>query len=128
MVKIWLGTLISENVLKMIRAKRSAIFPLRIASAVALSYGYPVVPANGLSRSRVSLLKPWNYKRCFWFELTVCHVVVWESKVKWILARNECNRNITAASRRIGIIETAVVVRPIGIPRTSVVRNRIVAP
>ena len=46
MVEIWLRPLILENVLKMISAKRTTIFPLRVASAIAFSDGDPAILAH----------------------------------------------------------------------------------
>ena len=44
-VNIWLGTLISEDVLKMIGEKRATILPLRITRAIAFPNRNPTIPA-----------------------------------------------------------------------------------
>src|SRR6266542_833328 len=95
-VNIWLGTLISEDVLKMIGEKRAAIFPFCITRTITLANGYPAVPAHRLSWPRVGLIKPGNHQRRFWLELAVRHIVIRYSTVKRILARNECDRKIAA--------------------------------
>ena len=46
MVQVGLGTLTAENILKMIGAKRAAIFPLGVAGAVAFANRDPAMPAN----------------------------------------------------------------------------------
>jgi hypothetical protein len=50
--------LISEDVLKMVGAKRATIFPFRIASTIALANGDPAMPAHGLSWAGIGLFKP----------------------------------------------------------------------
>src|SRR5207247_10148430 len=45
-VQIWLWPFILEHVLEMIRAKWTAIFPLRVASAIFLSNSNPAILAH----------------------------------------------------------------------------------
>src|SRR5262249_4523650 len=57
-VKVRFGTLIAENVLKMVRPKRTAILPLRVTHAIAFANGYPAMTAGRLARPGIGLLKP----------------------------------------------------------------------
>src|ERR1044072_5770861 len=47
-IKIRFRTLVAEDVLKMVCAKRSTIFPLRIANAISFTNSDPTIAANGL--------------------------------------------------------------------------------
>src|SRR5215211_5227529 len=111
----------------MICAKRAAILPLRIANAVALANRYPAITADRLSRSGVGLLKPGDYQRRFRFELPMRHIVIRECAIERILSRNEGYWNVIAARTRLRAVRTAVIRCPIKIPRTLVVRHRIIS-
>src|SRR5438132_1655282 len=52
----------------MVRAKRPAIFPLRIANAIPFANGYPTMTADRLPGPGVGLLKPWDHERRFRLE------------------------------------------------------------
>src|SRR5262245_56211318 len=127
MIKIRLGTLIAENILKMVRAKRPTILPLRVTEAVAFANGDPAVAADRLARPGVGLLKPRDHQRCFWFELTVRDVVIRQREVERILPRYERDWNVIPARARVRDVCAAVIRCPIKIPRTLVVRHRIVS-
>src|SRR6266705_5122461 len=43
LVQVWLRSLVLKNVLEMIGAKRAAVFPLRVARAVAFANCHPVM-------------------------------------------------------------------------------------
>src|SRR5207249_10400935 len=96
MIKIGPGTLISKNVLQMVRTKRAAVLPLRVTSAIAFANSQPAMPADGLPRSHISLFEPRNHQRRFRLELAMRDIVVRECTVKGILARYECDRDVTA--------------------------------
>ena len=127
MVKIRLRPLIPEDVLKMIGAERPAIFPLRIANAIALTNGDPAITAYRLALARVGLLKPWNHQRRFRLELAMRNVVVRESEVEWILPRDKGYWDVIAASARLRVVRPAVIRCPIIIPGAFVVRHRIIS-
>src|ERR1700730_17907733 len=98
-VRFW--TFIAENILKVISAKRAAIFPFRIAGAIAFPNGNPAVPADRLSLPGEGLLEPRNNKPCFWFELAIAaHIVGRQRAVKRILAGYESHWNIAASCGR----------------------------
>src|SRR5215475_7378402 len=127
MIKIRLRPLVSKNVLKMISAKRSAILPLRIAEAVPFANGDPTMAADRLPRSSVGLLKPRDYERRFRLELAVRHVVIRQRDIKRILFRDKRDWNVIPARARLRVVRAAVIRRPIKIPRTLIVRHRIVS-
>src|SRR5262249_25404918 len=128
MVQIWLGTLISKHVLKMVCPKRTAVLPLRVAGAISLANGNPAVPTHRLPWARVGLLKPGNHEWRFRFELTMRDIVVRQRAIEWILVRYKRYGNIIPPGRRIGIIKATVTVGPIRVPGTSVVGNWIITP
>src|SRR4051794_41039209 len=127
MVKIRLRPLVPKNVLKMIRAKRPAILPLGVADAIPLTNGDPSMAADRLPRAGVGLLKPRDHKRRFWLELAVRDIVIRQREVERILLRDEGYWNVIAARARLRVIRAAVIRCPIQIPRTLVVRHRIVS-
>ena len=111
----------------MISAKWTAIFPLRVANAIALANRNPAMLANRLPRPRVGLLKPRDDERRLWLELAVRDVVVRQRAVEWILMGNESDRDIIAPGRRIGVIESTVCSGPIRVPRALIVGHRVIA-
>ena len=46
MVEIGFGTFVAKNILEVIGAKRTAVFPLRVTSSIAFADRDPVMPAN----------------------------------------------------------------------------------
>ena len=104
MVKIRLRTLIAENVLKMVGAKRPAIFPLREADAVAFANGDPAVATDRLSRPAVGLLEPRDHQRRFRFELAMRDIVIRQREVEWILPRNERHGDIIPPRARVRVV------------------------
>ena len=80
----------------MVRAKRAAILPLRVAGTIALPNSDPAVPAYRLSCPSVGLLEPRNHQRGFRFELAMRDIVVRQRAVEWILPRDERDRDISA--------------------------------
>src|SRR6516165_10212653 len=127
MVKIRLRTLIAENILKMVCAKWPTILPLRVAEAVAFADGDPTVAADGLPRPGVRLLEPWDYQRGFRLKLAVSDVVIRQRAVERILPRDKRDWDVIPARARVRGIRAAVIRRPIVIPRTLVIRHRIVS-
>src|SRR6266567_1413261 len=127
MVKIRLRPLIPEDVLKMIGPERPAIFPLRIANAIALTNGDPAITAYRLALARVGLFEPWDHQRRFRLELTMRNVVVRESEVEWILPRDKGYWDVIPARARLRIVRPAVIRCPIIIPAAFVVRHRIIS-
>src|SRR6476660_3232057 len=111
----------------MIRAKWAAIFPLRITSAIAFANGDPVMPAYRLSRTRIRLFKPRNHQWRFRLELAMRDIVVRQRKIEGILFWNKRHGPIIASRASIRIIGSAVIRRPIQIPRAFIIGNRIIA-
>src|SRR5437588_12089273 len=96
MIKIWLGTFVSEDILKMVSAKRAAVLPLRITSAIAFTNSQPTVPAYRLPLPCIRLLEPRNHQRRFRFELAMRDIVVRQRTIKGILSRYVRDRKIIA--------------------------------
>src|SRR5438874_2021647 len=97
MVQVRFWPFVAENILEVIGAKRTAIFPLRVADAISFTNGNPTMPANGLPLSVIGLFKPRNDQWRFRLELPVSHIVVGQCAVKWILFGNERDRDVIAA-------------------------------
>ena len=127
MVQVRFRALVAEDVLKMVCAKRPAILPLRVAKAIAFANSDPAIAADRLPRSAVGLLEPRDYQRRFRLKLAVRDVVIRQRDVKRILPRDERDRNVIPARTRVRVVRAAVIRRPIQIPRTLVVRHRIVS-
>src|SRR5947199_7527655 len=104
MVQIRLRTLIPENVLEMIGAKRAAILPLRVTEAISLANGNPTVAADRLSRAGVRLLEPRDHQRRFRLKLAVRHVVIRQGDVKGILPRDERDWDVIPARARLRVV------------------------
>src|SRR5262245_18034548 len=127
MIKIRLWALVAENVLKMVRPKRTAILPLRVTDAVPLANGDPTMATDRLPGAVIGLLKPRNYQRRFRLELAVRDVVIRQREVERILPRDERDWNVIPTGARLRIVRAPVVCRPVQVPRTLVVRDRIVS-
>src|SRR2546430_15909217 len=118
LVQIWFGPLVPENILPMIGTKRPSIFPLRVSDAIAFANRHPTPLARANRRTLISVLEPWNNLGCFWPMTARNLVVVRQRTIKRILPRGEIRRNIASAVSTIRIIEPAVAVGPIFVPRT----------
>src|SRR5215813_5421975 len=116
MIEIRLGPLVSENVLKMVCPKRTAVFPLRVANAVPFTNGNPTMAADRLPWPDGGLLKPWDHKRRFRLELAVRDIVIRQRAVKRILPRDEGYWNVIPARVRLRAVRPAVTRCPIKIP------------
>src|SRR5438034_9517746 len=88
-IQVRFRSFILKNVLEMVGAERSAIFPLGVANATAFADCQPAVCANGAARFRLRSPEPGTHKGRFRLELPVCDVVVGESAIKRILPRGE---------------------------------------
>src|SRR6476469_113583 len=127
MVQIRLRALVAEDILKMVGAKRATILPLRVAEAIPFTNGNPTIAADRLPRPSVRLLEPRDHQRRFRLELAVRHVVVRQRDVEGILSRDERDWNVIPARARLRVVHAAVVRCPIEVPRTLVVRHRIIS-
>src|SRR5213594_1817652 len=112
----------------MVCAKWTAVLPLRVTSAVAFADGDPAMSAHRLSSTRIRLFKPGNHQRRFRLELAVRNVVVRQRKIEGILFWNKRHGDVIASRASIRIIGSAVVCRPIEIPRAFIIGNWIIAP
>src|SRR4029079_702372 len=127
MIKIRFGSLVSEDVLKMVCAKGAAILPLRVAEAIPFPNGNPAISADRLSGSGVRLFEPRDHERSFRFKLHVRHIIIWQCDVERILPRDESYWNVISACARLWTVCAAVIRGPIEIPATLVVRHRIIS-
>src|SRR6202007_3221786 len=103
-----LRTCAAENVLPVIGAKRSSIFPLCITYPIAFANGYPAPFAYRNARTLVSFLEPGNDLRRFRAMPTGGFVVVRQRAVKRILSRRESYRGVVLPVGRIRIIKATV--------------------
>ena len=126
MVEVRLRPLVPENVLPMIGPERPAIFPLRVTDAVAVANRDPAIFADRMPLLHKRLPEPGHDDRRLRFELPMRDIVVGQRAIKWILPRDEVDRDVVMPARRIGVIEAAVVARPVRVPRALVIRHRIV--
>ena len=127
MVQVRPRPFVSENILIMIGAKRSAIFPLRVADAVAMTDRDPSDLCKRNAPAGQSLPKPRDDHRRFGFKLSVRDIVIGQRAVKRILPRDEVYRDVVVARGGIGVVVAAVIARPIRVPRTFVIRHRIIS-
>src|SRR6266542_1106141 len=111
----------------MISAKRAAILPLCITSAIAFANGDPAVPAHRLSLARISLFEPGDNQRRFRLELAMRHIVIGKRIVEGILLRNKSDWTAIPPCAWIRIIGSAVIRRPIKVPGAPVVVDWVIA-
>ena len=116
MVQVRFRALALKYILEMIRAKWAAIFPLRVTSAIPFANCNPMMLANRVPRFSILSLEPRNDQGRFRFELTVRYVVIRQRAVKRILAWNKRDRNVVAPRGGLGIVETAIITRPVCVP------------
>src|SRR4029450_2883284 len=128
MVQIRLRPLGSEDVLKMVRGKGTAILPLRVAEAIPFANGDPSMAADRLPGPGIGLLEPGDHQRRFGLELAVRDVVIRQREVERILPRDKRDWNIIPARAWLRVVRAAVIRCPIKIPRHLVVRPRIASP
>src|SRR5262249_12735111 len=88
---------------------------------------YPTVFAGRHSWSLIRVFKPGNNARCFRSMALLCFVIVRKGAVEWIEPWRETYGNVIAATGRIGVVHTAIILRPLLVPRAYPIRNRIVA-
>ena len=84
-IQVRFRSLALENVLEVVGAEGSAIFPLGVANAIALADRQPVVFAHRATRFGIGSPKPRNHQRRFRLELPVRDVIVREGEIKGIL-------------------------------------------
>src|ERR1041385_243928 len=126
-VEIRFWPFITKDVLPMISAKRSSIFPLRVRDAVAFANRDPAAFASRNSRALISFVKPRNNARRFRAVPLFRFVVIWKRAVKGIESRREFNGNVIAAMRRVRIVHAAIVFCPVLVPRACAIWHRIVS-
>ena len=103
----------TKHVLPVIRTEGSAIFPLGVTNFVSMMDRNPSAFENGLSIANERLLKPGNHLACFVFAVTVFDIVIRESDVERILARNEVDRDKISARTRVRVIVPSIAVIPV---------------
>src|SRR5712692_3254294 len=86
-------TLVAKDILPVVGAKGSCVFPLRINRSIPLANRDPSTLAGGNAGALVRFLEPRNNAGRFRPVTSSCLVVVWESAVKRVLSRRELYRN-----------------------------------
>src|SRR6266550_5296342 len=115
-VQIGFRAFVAKDILPIIGAERSCIFPLRISRSIPFANRDPSILAGGNAGALVRFLEPRNNAGRFRSVTIGCLVVVWEGAVKRVLSRREFYRNVIAAMRRIWVVKTAVIPGPIFVP------------
>src|SRR5438874_11967622 len=96
-VQIGFRTFVAKNILPIIGAERSCVFPLRINRSIPFANRDPSILAGGNAGALVRFLEPRNDAGRFRPVTSSCFGVVWEGAVKRVLARRELYRNVVAA-------------------------------
>src|SRR6266581_4865 len=115
-VQIEFRTFVAKDILPIIGAERSCVFPLRINRSIPFANRDPSILAGGNAGALVRFLEPWNDTGRLRPVTSGCLVVVREGAVKRVLSRCEPHRNVIAAMRRIWIVKSAVTSAPIFVP------------
>src|SRR5438874_6854722 len=115
-VQIGFRTFVAKDILPIIGAERSCVFPLRISHSIPFANRDPSILAGGNAGALVLFLEPRNNARRFRPVTIGCLVVVWEGTVKRVLSRRELYRNVIAAMRGIWVVKSAVTSTPMLVP------------
>src|SRR5437764_3500991 len=110
----------------MIGAKRTGVFPLCVSNAIAFADRDPATLTCANPGTLIGLIKPWNNLGRLWPMPGRGLVVVRQRTIESILPRGELRRNITNTVTAIRIVESAVAVAPIFVPRTRAIWDGIV--
>ena len=110
----------------MIGPERARVFPLGVGDLVPFPDRDPAVFAGGNARTLIGLVEPRNYSRRFGPVAVARFVVVRQRALKRVLARGELRRNKIVPMRFLRIVEPAVVLRPVCIPRAGAIWDWIV--
>lgn len=125
MVQIRSRPFITKYILPVIGAEGSAIFPLGVANSIIVPDRNPTTLENRLTIAHEGLFEPGNHVLSLWFSVPALYIVVRQSEVKRVLSREKAHRHKLLPHTEIGIIVPAIIDRPIRVPRTGVVWNRI---
>ena len=125
-VQIWLRPLVLEDVLKMVRPKRPAVFPLGVTGFVSLANGEPAAVADGLAFLCERLLEPGNYQARLGLETPARDIVIRKGDVKRILPGNKRDWYVISARGRVGIVVAAKIIPPVAVPGAFRIRHRVV--
>src|SRR5438477_9522878 len=115
-VQIGFRTFVAKDILPIIGAERSGVFPLRINHSIPFSNRDPSILAGGNAGALVRFLEPRDDARRFRTVTSGCLVVIWQGAVKRVLSRSELYRNVIAAMSGIWIVKSAVTSAPIFVP------------
>src|SRR5438477_3799292 len=126
-VQIGFRTFVAKDILPIIGAKRSCVFPLRISRSIPFANRDPSILAGGNAGALVRFLEPRKDAGRFRPVTIACLVVVWEGAVKRVLSRRELYRNVIAAMRGIWVVKSAITSARIFVPWPYWVRHRIVS-
>src|SRR5581483_3204943 len=125
-VEVRLRAVIAKDVFPMVRAEWPAVRPLRVNDPVSLSDSDPAIAADGLAVFDVGFLEPRDYARRFGLGRAVRNVIIRQRAIKRVLSWNKPHWDVVAPRGWVGIVEPAVVLLPLRIPRAGAVRHGIV--
>src|SRR5205823_7682873 len=126
-VQIGFRTFVAKDILPIIGAERSCVFPLRIDRSIPFANRDPSILAGRNAGALVRFLEPRNDAGSFQPVTGRCLVIVGKRAIKRILSRRELYRNIIATMCGIGIVKSAVTSAPIFVPGASPVRHGIIS-
>src|SRR5262249_18788789 len=126
-VEIKFRPFISENVLPVIGAEWSCIFPLRVRNAVAFADSDPMTFTGGNRGALIRLVKRRNNARFFTAMSLPCFSVNWKRKIKRIAFWRKINGHIVVSARGIRFVHAAVVFGPVFVPLARSIGHWIVA-
>src|SRR3989442_7788151 len=89
-------TFVAKDILPIIGAERSCVFPLRINRSIPFANRDPSILAGGNAGALIRFLEPRNDAGRFRPVTIGCLVIVWKRAVKRSLSRRELYRDITA--------------------------------
>src|SRR5438876_4516045 len=100
---------VAKDILPIIGAERSCVFPLRISRSIPFANRDPSILAGGNPGALVRFLEPRHDAGRFRPVTIDLLVVVGKRAVKRVLSRRELYRNVIAAMRGIWVVKTAVI-------------------
>jgi hypothetical protein len=126
-IEIKSRTFIAKNVLPVIGTERSCVLPLRVSRAIAFADGDLSVFARRGGRALIRFFKP-RYNAWRFEPMTcACLIVVRKRTIKWVLSRREFYRDVVASVGRIRVVKTAVIFRPLFVPRACAIWDGIIS-
>src|SRR5206468_5788806 len=124
-VQVGFWPFVTENVLPMVSAEWTSVFPLCIRDAITFANRDPPVFARRNSGTLIDFIEPGNNSRRFGPMTLLRFVVIWKRAVKRIQSRREVYGSVITAMSGIRIIKAAIIFGPLRVPGAYPIRNRI---